>query len=293
VFIFVGYLIVFIAVFGSFVALGGHLGALYQPFEFTLIVGAALGAYLAASNGRSARLMMRALRDALKPSPYNKTMALELMSLLYVLLNKARREGLMTIENDIEEPHNSPIFQAYPALLKDPLLVGFISDYMRVIISGNLSPHEVEAIMDQEIETFLLERNVPASALYTVADALPAFGIVAAVLGVIKALASVDQPPAILADLISKAMVGTFLGILLAYGFVAPLANVIERKNDRAVAMLESIKVTLVASMSGYPAQISLEFGRKMLFSSERPTFFEMEERIRQEGRPRGDVPQG
>ncbi|HLR29972.1 MAG TPA: flagellar motor stator protein MotA [Paenalcaligenes sp.] len=292
-FIFVGYLIVFIAVFGSFVALGGHLGALYQPFEFTLIVGAALGAYLAASNGRSARLMMRALRDALKPSPYNKTMALELMSLLYVLLNKARREGLMTIENDIEEPHNSPIFQAYPALLKDPLLVGFISDYMRVIISGNLSPHEVEAIMDQEIETFLLERNVPASALYTVADALPAFGIVAAVLGVIKALASVDQPPAILADLISKAMVGTFLGILLAYGFVAPLANVIERKNDRAVAMLESIKVTLVASMSGYPAQISLEFGRKMLFSSERPTFFEMEERIRQEGRPRGDVPQG
>src|SRR5699024_5583187 len=120
----------------------------------------------------------------------------------------------------------------------------------------------------------------------------PAFGIVAAVLGVIKALASVDQPPAILADLISKAMVGTFLGILLAYGFVAPLANVMERKNDRAVAMLESIKDTLVASMSGYPAQISLECGRKMLFSSDRPTFFEMEERIRQEGRPRTDVPQ-
>src|SRR5690625_4965947 len=274
-------------------AWGGYLGALYLPFEFTLIVGAALGAYLAASNGRSARLMMRALRDAIKPSPYNKTMALELMSLLYVLLNKARREGLMTIENDIEEPHDSPIFQAYPALLKDPLLVGFISDYMRVIISGNLSPHAVEAIMDQEIETFLLERNVPASALYTVADALPAFGIVAAVLGVIKALASVDQPPAILADLISKAMVGTFLGILLAYGFVAPLANVIERKNDRAVAMLESIKVTLVASMSGYPAQIAIEFGRKVLYSSERPTFFEMEDHVRQQGRARTDSAQG
>src|SRR5690625_145343 len=114
--------------------------------------------------------MMRALRDAIKPSPYNKGMALELMSLMYVLLNKARREGLMAIESDIEEPHNSVIFQSYPTLLKDPLLVGFISDYMRVIISGNLSPHEVEAIMDQEIETFLLERNVPSSALYTVAD---------------------------------------------------------------------------------------------------------------------------
>ena len=147
--------------------------------------------------------------------------------------------------------------------------------------------------MDQEIETFLLERNVPASALFSVADALPAFGIVAAVLGVIKALASVDQPPAILADLISKAMVGTFLGILLAYGFVAPIANVIERKNDRAVTMLESIKVTLIASMSGYPAQIAIEFGRKVLLSSERPTFVEMEERIRQEGRPQTDARQG
>lgn len=288
-FIIVGYIIVFLAVFGSFVALGGHLGALYQPFEFTLIGGAALGAYLAASSGRSAKLMLQALLDAFKPSPYNKKMSLELMSLLYVLLNKARREGLMAIENDIEEPANSTIFQAYPELLKDPLLVGFICDYMRVIISGNLSPHEVEAIMDQEIDTLLLERNVPASALFTVADALPAFGIVAAVLGVIKALASVDQPPAILADLISKAMVGTFLGILLAYGFVAPIANVIERKNDRTVTMLESIKVTLIASMSGYPAQIAIEFGRKVLFSSERPTFFEMEERIRQEARPRAD----
>mgnify|MGYP001202541105 FL=1 len=292
-FIVVGYIVVFVAVFGSFVALGGHLGALYQPFEFTLIGGAAIGAYLAASNGRSVRLMMSALVDALKPSPYNKSMALELMSLMYVLLNKARREGLMAIENDIEEPQNSVIFQSYPAVLKDPLLVGFICDYMRVIISGNLSPHEVEAIMDQEIETFLLERNVPASALFSVADALPAFGIVAAVLGVVKALASVDQPPAILADLISKAMVGTFLGILLAYGFVAPIANVIERKNDRAVTMLESIKVTLIASMSGYPAQIAIEFGRKVLLSSERPTFVEMEERIRQEGRPQTDARQG
>lgn len=292
-FIIVGYIIVFVAVFGSFVALGGHLGALYQPFEFTLIGGAALGAYLAGSSGRSMRLMLSALVDALKPSPYNKAMSLELMSLLHVLLNKARREGLMAIESDIEEPQNSAIFQAYPTLLKDPLLVGFISDYMRVIISGNLSPHEVEAIMDQEIETFLLERNVPASALFSVADALPAFGIVAAVLGVIKALASVDQPPAILADLISKAMVGTFFGILLAYGFVAPVANVIERKNDRTVAMLECIKVTLIASMSGYPAQIAIEFGRKVLYSSERPTFFEMEDHVRQQGRARTDSAQG
>src|SRR5699024_8732892 len=234
----------------------------------------------------------RAIPGVFKRSPYSKEVYMQIMSVLYVLLNKARRDGLISIESDIEEPAESEIFAEYPLVMRDPLVMEFITDYFRLMISGNMSPFEIESLMDEEIDTHRAEQQVPADALHTVADALPAFGIVAAVLGVIKALASVDQPPAVLADLISKAMVGTFLGILLAYGFVAPLANVIERKNDRAVAMLESIKVTLVASMSGYPAQISLEFGRKMLFSSERPTFFEMEERIRQEGRPRTDVPQ-
>lgn len=280
--IFLGYVIVLVAVFGSYVGLGGSLGALYQPFELLLIGGAAVGAYVAANNAKSMKALMQAIPRVLRRSKYDKELYMELMALLYVILNKARREGLMSIEADVEEPESSPIFQAYPRINGDPQLMEFLTDYLRLMVSGNMSPHEVEALMDEEIETFTHERHVPAHALHVVADGMPAFGIVAAVLGVIKALASVDQPPAILADLISKAMVGTFLGILLAYGFVSPLASAIERRNSSAVKVLECIKVTLLASLNGYPPQLSVEFGRKVLYSHLRPSFNELEEHVRQ-----------
>src|SRR5690606_2010107 len=162
----------------------------------------------------------------------------------------------------------------------------FITDYLRLIISGNMSPYEIETLMEQEIEAHQQEKGIPARALASVADALPAFGIVAAVLGVIKALASVDQPPAILADLISKAMVGTFLGILLAYGFVSPLAHTIDRRTTASTKVFECIKVTLLASMNGYPPQLAVEFGRKVLYSMVRPSFTELEEHVRQTKAP-------
>lgn len=281
-FIILGYLIVFFSVFGSYVALGGSLGALYQPFELLLIGGAALGSYFAASNGRSISMLFKAIKGAIKSSPYNKALYMELMSLLFALLTKARRDGMMAIEADIEDPKQSAIFTAYPAILRDNVLIEFICDYLRIMISGNMSAFEIEALMDQEIDSFHDERSIPSNALHVVADGLPAFGIVAAVLGVIKALASVDQPPAVLADLISKAMVGTFLGILLAYGFVSPLANVMDSRNAAAVKVLECIKVTLLANLNGYPPPVAVEFGRKVLFSSDRPSFIELEEHVRQ-----------
>lgn len=281
-FIFLGYIIVFASVIGAYVLMGGALGALYQPFEFLLIGGAAAGAYIASSSGQSMKMMAQAIPTAIKPNPYGKDIYMQLMALLYVLLNKARRDGLMSVESDIEEPRSSPIFAEYPDVLNDPVLVEFISDYMRLIISGNMSSFEIETLMDQEIETHLHERNIPALAMRAVADALPAFGIVAAVLGVIKALSAVDQPPAILADLISKAMVGTFLGILLAYGFVAPMAASIERRTISSVKVLECIKVTLLASMNGYPPQLAVEFGRKVLYSHLRPSFMELEDHVKQ-----------
>ncbi|GGE71237.1 chemotaxis protein MotA [Paenalcaligenes hominis] len=255
---------------------------MYQPFELLLIGGAALGGYFAASNGRSISMLFKAIKGALKSSPYNKALYMELMSLLFALLTKARRDGMMAIEADIEDPKQSAIFTAYPAILRDNLLIEFICDYLRIMISGNMSAFEIEALMDQEIDSFQDERSIPSNALHVVADGLPAFGIVAAVLGVIKALASVDQPPAVLADLISKAMVGTFLGILLAYGFVSPLANVMDSRNAAAVKVLECIKVTLLANLNGYPPPVSVEFGRKVLFSSDRPSFIELEEHVRQ-----------
>ncbi|WP_394065137.1 flagellar motor stator protein MotA [Alcaligenes sp. WGS1538] len=280
--ILIGYIVVFVSVFGSFVALGGHMGALYQPFELLLIGGAAMGAYFASNSGKSIKLLAGALPIAFRSSPYNKQLYMQLMGMMYVLLNKARRDGMMSIESDIENPEQSAIFADYPNVVKDPALMNFIADYLRLMISGNMSSFEIETLMEQDIETHQHERNVPARALREVADALPAFGIVAAVLGVVKALASVDQPPAILADLISKAMVGTFLGILLAYGFVAPLAATIERRTADSVKVLECIKVTLLANMNGYPPQLAVEFGRKVLFSTERPSFQELEEHVRQ-----------
>jgi chemotaxis protein MotA len=282
VFILIGFLIVFSSVFGSYVALGGHLGALYQPFEFVLIGGAAVGAYIASSSGKSIKLLLASFPIVLKRSPYSKALYMELMALLYVLLNKARRDGLMSVESDIEEPQLSPVFTEYPLVLRDPKLMEFITDYLRLMISGNMNSFEIETLMDQEIEAHHHERNIPAQSLRAVADALPAFGIVAAVLGVIKALASVDQPPAILADLISKAMVGTFLGVLLAYGFVAPVAASVERRTAASAKVLECIKITLLASMNGYPPQLAVEFGRKVLYTSMRPSFMELEEHVRQ-----------
>jgi chemotaxis protein MotA len=282
VLIVIGYLVVIVSVIGSFVALGGHMGALYQPFEFTLIAGAAAGAFLAGNSRKSLKLIKTAIPNALRGARYGKDVYMELMSLMYVILNKARREGLMAIESHIEDPSSSPIFTECPRIMKDQKLMEFITDYLRIMISGNMSSFEIETLMDEEIETFRHESHVPVGALQNVADAMPAFGIVAAVLGVIKALAAVDQPPAVLGDLISKAMVGTFLGILLAYGFVSPLASRVDRQTSEAIKILECIKTTLLASMNGYPPQLAVEFGRKVLFSGVRPSFAELEEHVRQ-----------
>lgn len=281
-----GYFVVFLAVGGSYVAMGGHLGALYQPFEFTLIGGSAIGAFIAANSPKTLKLTAQSLGYALRNSPYDKKIYMELMALQYVLLNKARREGLMSIESHIEDPESSSIFSEYPLVKKDKRIMEFLIDYLRIMTSGNMSAFEIEALMDEEIETYKHERELPSHALSAVADGLPAFGIVAAVLGVIKALAAIDQPPAILGDLISKAMVGTFLGILLSYGFVAPLASIVGRRADDAVKVLECIKVTLLANMNGYPPQLAIEFGRKVLFSGIRPSFNELEEHVRQTKQP-------
>ncbi|MYZ44913.1 flagellar motor stator protein MotA [Schauerella aestuarii] len=277
-----GFIVVIVSVVGSFVGLGGHLGALYQPLELTLIGGAAFGAFLASNSKKSIKLVVQSIPLAIKGAPYSKQSYMEVMGLLYVLLNKARREGLMAIESHIEDPTSSPIFSEYPSITKDPKLMEFITDYLRIMISGNMSSFEIETLMDEDIETYRHERDVPAHALQSVSDGLPAFGIVAAVLGVIKALAAVDQPPAILGDLISKAMVGTFLGILLAYGFVGPLGSRVQRVSDESMKILECIKTTLLASMNGYPPQLAVEFGRKVLFSSVRPSFAELEEHVKQ-----------
>lgn len=278
----IGFVVVSLSVFGGYALIGGHLIALWQPLEVLIIGGAAVGAFLAGNSGKSVKATLRALPTTLKSSKYSKALYMELMALLYVVLTKARREGMMALESHVDDPAKSPLFADYPRLLADPALMEFLTDYLRLMISGNMSAFEIESLMDEEIDTFRHERELPSHALQAVADGLPAFGIVAAVMGVVHALGAIDQPPAILGDLISKAMVGTFLGILLAYGFVGPLATRLERRTSEQTKILECVKITLLASLNGYPPQLAVEFGRKVLYSTVRPSFSELDEHVRQ-----------
>jgi len=207
------------------------------------------------------------------------------MSLLYDVLVKARKEGLMSIESDVEKPHESPLFKKYPLISSDHHLMEFITDYLRMMVSGNLNAHEIENLMDNEIDTHHHEASVPATAIQMIGDGLPAFGIVAAVLGVVKTMASVGAAPAVLGQMIAGALVGTFLGILMAYGFVSPLAQLANQKVDEATKELQCVKATLLASVQGYAPAVALEFGRKVLYSTERPGFAELEEHVKKTGK--------
>jgi chemotaxis protein MotA len=202
---------------------------------------------------------------------------MDLLALIYDILQKARKEGLMAIEGDVENPHDSAIFKKYPTVGHDHHVVEFITDYLRMMVSGNLNAHEIESLMDSEIETHHHEAHSAVAALQRVAGGLPAFGIVAAVLGVVNTMGSVGQPPAVLGGMIGSALVGTFLGILLAYAFAEPLAGILEQKVEEGGKELQCIKTTLLASMQGYNPSTAIEFGRKVLYSTERPTFTELE----------------
>jgi chemotaxis protein MotA len=204
-----------------------------------------------------------------------------LMAMLYDTLTKARKEGLMSIEGDIEEPEKSPLFSRYAEVSADHHLMEFITDYLRMMVSGNLNALEIENLMDNEIDTHHHEAMVPSHAIQTVADGMPAFGIVAAVMGVVHTMGSVGRPPSELGQMIAHALVGTFLGILFAYGFIGPIAKLIEAKVDESSKELQCVKVTLLASMQGYAPAVAVEFGRKVLYSTERPTFAELENHVK------------
>jgi len=278
----VGYLVVAGAVFGGYALMGGHFGVLFQPVELLMIGGAAVGAFIAGNNGKTIRATMQELMRLLRASPHNRQHYMDLLALLYELLAKARKDGMMKLESDVDDPAASEIFQRYPNMLADAELTEFLCDYLRLVISGNTEAFEIEALMDHEIETIRHEGEVPVHSLSRVSDALPALGIVAAVMGVVHALASADLAPSEMGALIAHAMVGTFLGVLLAYGFVAPLASVISQKVIENMKVYECAKVTLLASLNGYAPQMAVEFGRKVLFSTERPSFSELDGHVRE-----------
>lgn len=279
----VGYAVAMGCIFGVYVVHGGNITVILQalPFELITIFGGALGAFVVNNQPKVLKATVAAIPQALKGSKYTKDRYLELLAMLYEILQKARKEGLMAIEKDVENPHESPIFQKYPNVGHDHHVVEFTTDYLRMMVSGNLNAHEIEALMDSEIETHHQEAHGPVAAIGRLAGALPAFGIVAAVLGVVNTMGSVGQPPAVLGGMIASALVGTFLGILLAYAVVEPLGGLLEQKALDASKELECIKSTLLASMQGYNPSTAIEFGRKVLFSTERPSFTELESHVR------------
>ena len=282
-FVIVGWLLAMVCIFGVYIFHGGNIQVVLHalPFEMITIFGAATGAFLANNQMKVIKASIRGLGQCFKGSKFNKSRYMELLALMFDVLQKARKEGLMSIEKDVEDPHSSPLFQKYPIVGKDHHVTEFITDYLRMMVSGNLNAHEIESLMDSEIETHHNEAHAAVAAIARLAGGLPAFGIVAAVLGVVNTMGSVGQAPAILGGMIASALVGTFLGILLAYGFVEPLGGLLEQKVEDAGKELQCIKTTLLASMQGYAPQVAIEFGRKVLFSGDRPSFTELEAHVK------------
>ena len=268
-------------VFGGYVRSHGGLSTLWQPFELPIIGGAALGNFVAANPPHLIKSVGRSIMGVAGGKKHSQETYMDLLALLYELFNKARRNGLMSIEEDVEEPNASELFLRYPRITVNQQLLDFICDYLRIISTGNLSAFELETLMDQDIETSLEEAELPGQALGKIADALPGFGIVAAVMGIVITMKSLGGPPEELGLHVAAALVGTFLGVLLAYGFVAPLSTSMEHRARENIKVLECAKTAMLATVNGIPPQLAVEFGRKTLYSNVRPTFIELEEHIR------------
>jgi chemotaxis protein MotA len=281
-YVIIGYVVICATIFGGYAMAGGHLGGLWQPLEVLMIFGGALGSFVVGNDSKSIKATVKALPSLFKGSKYNKALYLDLLAMLFEILAKIRKEGMMSIENDIENPESSPLFSKYPKLLHDHHLTEFITDYLRLMGSGNMDAFQIENLMDSEIEAHHMEGHVPAHCIAKLGDALPAFGIVAAVMGVVHTMESLSLPPTELGILIGHALVGTFLGILLAYGFIGPLSGLLEQKLEESTKMYNTVKVTLISSLNGYAPAIAVEFGRKVLYSTERPGFAELEDHVKQ-----------
>ncbi len=278
----IGFIIVIICVFGGFMMSGGILMTLWHPPELVIIAGAAIGAFIATNPAKVSIAVVKAIPALLKGGGYKKDIYMDLLGLLFELFTKARKEGLMSLEEHVEEPEQSPIFANYPKILADHHVVEFLTDYLRLMVSGSASAMEMENLMDVELETHHEEAGRVAAAVAGMGDGLPGFGIVAAVMGVVITMGSIDQGAAVIGAKVGAALVGTFVGILLSYGFAAPLAGALGFKASDEANFILVIKVALLASLNGYSPQVAVEFGRKAIYPSERPGFSELEEFVKQ-----------
>ncbi|MDF1722177.1 MAG: flagellar motor stator protein MotA [Minwuia sp.] len=278
-FFIVGVLIVIGSVLGGYLP-HGSFAVLVQPLEVLIICGAAFGGFVISNPKTVIFGVFKSIGKILKGQPYNKAAYVELLTMQYTIYRLAKAKGMLALEAHIEDPEKSSIFTAFPNFMKNHHAVEFVCDYLRLMTMGTENAHEMEALMDEDIETHHHEQHAVASAITTVGDGLPAFGIVAAVLGVIVTMSSISEPPEVLGGLIAAALVGTFLGILLAYGFVAPMGKAMENYVESEAKYYQCLKSGMLAYLNGYAPAVSVEFARKTLYSHERPSFSELEEAV-------------
>ncbi len=280
-FVIIGAIIVFVSVIGGFLLEKGNLHVLIQPAEIVIIGGAAIGGFIIASPPKILSLVIKkGILQIFKWKPPDKTFYLELLSLLYQLFSKARKEGVVALEADVENPSKSPLFNKYKKVISNHELVNFISDNLKVIVTANIPSYELDSLMDVEIETEHKEAMIPSLSIAKVADALPGLGIVAAVLGVVLTMGKIDQPPSVLGHSIGAALVGTFMGVLLCYGFVGPVSINLEHIARDSSVPFQVVKVAIVAFVGGSAPQIAVEFGRRAIPEKEKPSFKELEETL-------------
>lgn len=280
----IGMVIVFGSLLGGFAAMGGHIGVLWQPFEYVIILGSAIGTFFVANPMKVVKDSFKGIMEAIKEATPKPRDYLDTLSILYALMRELRTKTRTEMEVHVDNPGESDIFKAFPKILADKDLTNFICDFCRLIIIGNARTHEIEALMDEEIQTIQRDKLKVYLALSAVADALPALGIVAAVLGVIKAMGALDQPPEVLGHLIGAALVGTFAGILFSYGVFGPLATKVKTVREKKVRLYVIIKQTLLAFMNGAMPQVALEHGRKTISAYERPSISEVEQETMNSG---------
>jgi flagellar motor stator protein MotA len=274
----IGILIVVGSVIGGYMGVGGHLYVLWQPFEFVIILGAAMGAYVIGNTGPVLKQTLGVFGTLFKGPKYNKAAYVELLGMQFSLYKLVQSKGILALEQHIENPNESTLFARFPTFANNHHAVEFVCDYLRMVTLGSNNVHEMEALMDEELETHHQENERVVNAIQALADGTPALGIVAAVLGVIHTMGAISEPPEVLGHMIGGALVGTFFGVFVAYGFFGPFAQSLRNIYEAEDKYFLSLKVGLLAHISGQVPVMAIEFARKALMSEDRPSFAEIDE---------------
>lgn len=278
----IGFIVVTGAIAGGYLMEHGNLAVLFQPAEVVIIFGAAFGAFLVASPLKVVKSTLSGTIKVFTNKPYVKADYLEILMMLSEIFYKIRKQGLVSIEGDVDTPEESTIFKNYPKILKNHHALTFITDTLRMVITSTIEPHELESLMEVELEEHHEDALTPSKSIATVADALPGLGIVAAVLGVVLTMGKIGEPPEVLGHSIGAALVGTFLGVLMCYGYVGPVSKNMEFIAQEEIQYLTVLKIALKSFVSNNAApMVAIEFGRRAIPAKQRPTFVEVEEAVK------------